>query len=99
MTGWPPEFVEEAEDELREAAAFYEGQRAGLGARFVGAVERAAARAAETPLAAAPLGGAIRRQFVVGFPYVLIFRADRDSVRVLAVAHLSRRPGYWRGRQ
>ena len=98
MSERPAEFVREAEAELLEAAGFYEGQRPGLGARFIDAVARAAARTAEIPLAGAPLGGAIRRQFVVGFPYVLIFRADRDPVRVLAVAHLRRRPGYWRDR-
>ncbi len=31
------------------------------------------------------------------FPYSLIYRVSPDSVRIIAVAHHSRRPGYWRG--
>lgn len=33
------------------------------------------------------------------FPYSLIHRVSPDSVRVIAVAHHSRRPGYWAGRR
>ncbi len=29
------------------------------------------------------------------FPYSLIYRLQDDTVRVIAVAHHSRRPGYW----
>lgn len=34
-----------------------------------------------------------------GFPYPLIYRLRDDTVRVIAVAHHSRRPGYWVGRR
>lgn len=34
-----------------------------------------------------------------GFPYSLIYRLRDDTVRVIAVAHHSRRPGYWVGRR
>jgi plasmid stabilization system protein ParE len=29
------------------------------------------------------------------YPYSLHYRLDADSIRILAVAHHSRRPGYW----
>jgi hypothetical protein len=32
------------------------------------------------------------------FPFSLIYRVDRDTIAILAVAHHSRRPGYWRRR-
>lgn len=32
------------------------------------------------------------------FPYSLIYRLQADVIRVLAIAHHSRRPGYWVGR-
>ena len=32
------------------------------------------------------------------FPYQLIYRADNRGVTLLAVAHTSRSPDYWRGR-
>lgn len=33
------------------------------------------------------------------FPYSLIYRLQGDAIRVIAVAHHSRRPGYWVGRR
>jgi len=33
------------------------------------------------------------------FPYTLVFRVQRDELRVIAIAHQSRRPEYWAGRQ
>jgi hypothetical protein len=33
------------------------------------------------------------------FPYSLIYRIQGDEIRVIAVAHHSRRPGYWVGRR
>ena len=93
------EFVRAASDELREAAAYYERRRPKLGIRFLDAVEQALNRLAGEPLLGTRLGGATRRQTVDGFPYVLIYRADREPIRVLAVAHVRRRPGFWRGRR
>ena len=46
-----------------------------------------------------PRIGAIRRHLVPGFPYAVIYEVDRDPVRVLAIAHLRRHPGFWLGRQ
>jgi len=34
-----------------------------------------------------------------GFPYSLIYRHQVDVIRVIAVAHHSRRPGYWAERR
>ena len=34
-----------------------------------------------------------------GFPYTLNYSLRHDTVRVIAVAHHSRRPGYWVGRR
>lgn len=33
------------------------------------------------------------------FPYSLIYRLQGDVARIIAVAHHSRRPGYWVGRR
>jgi plasmid stabilization system protein ParE len=94
-----PEFVRAASDELREAAGYYEQRRPKLGIRFLDAVEKTLQRLAGEPLLGSPLRGAIRRQMVGGFPYALIYRADSDPIRILAVAHVRRRPGYWHGRR
>ena len=33
------------------------------------------------------------------FPYSLIYRQQVDVIRIIAIAHHSRRPGYWVGRR
>lgn len=41
----------------------------------------------------------MRKVRVDRFPYSIIFRLlDKDTVQVLAVAHGSREPGYWKNR-
>ncbi|HSS65741.1 MAG TPA: hypothetical protein VLS27_15020 [Gammaproteobacteria bacterium] len=46
---------------------------------------------------AAGLRGA-KRLILKRFPYDVVVRELADEVVVVAVAHHSRRPGYWRGR-
>jgi plasmid stabilization system protein ParE len=40
----------------------------------------------------------IRRMRLDRFPYTVHYRFDDEGVRVLAVAHQRRRPGYWHRR-
>lgn len=41
----------------------------------------------------------VRRVLVSGFPFAVLYTVAGDGgVRVLAVAHQARRPGYWRAR-
>lgn len=93
--GMRVEFVQEAAEDLLMAASFYEEQRPGLARRFVAAVERVTMFTAEQPLSGTPLGGAIRRHLVPGFPYAVIYEAHHEFVLVLAIAHLRRHPGFW----
>jgi plasmid stabilization system protein ParE len=92
----------EAEAELAEAARWYEMHRAGLGTEFLGAVDSAVARIAETPRVGSPVPGvpdeAIRRRAVRRFPYHVVYVELPDRLQILAVAHDRRRPAYWVGR-
>lgn len=87
----------EAAEELLEAAEWYEERRPGLGAEFVGAVEKAMAAAAASPMAAAMWPGSTRyrRRIMDKFPYVLVFEVRSEAVEFVAIAHTSRKPGYW----
>ena len=87
-----------ADDEVLDAARFYEKRNEGLGWRFLSAVRDAETRIARTPRTFRLLEGEFRRCIVRGFPHSLIFRPDDGGVLVVAVAHHSRRPGYWRRR-
>ena len=40
-----------------------------------------------------------RRLLVAGFPYQIVYRVRDTDLYVIAVAHTSRRPGFWQGRQ
>jgi plasmid stabilization system protein ParE len=94
------EFAPAARSELEAAIDRYELQRPGRGWRFYAAVERAVKLLAAFP-AAGPLFRDVnpergaRRRIVRGFPFVLAYRVLGDTIRIDAVAHTRRRPGYW----
>lgn len=93
----------EAASEVEDAAHWYEGQHPGLGLRFVTAVDMTIRHIGTWPGAAPRMPGLpedlpVRRAPVNGFPYHVAYLATSEAVRVLAVAHDHRRPGYWRPR-
>ena len=91
-------FLAVAENELGEAIDWYRKQAPGLGEAFLIDVLSAADRIAHFPEAWHPMGEGIRRCRLSRFPYGLIYAVNNDGVLVLAVAHLHRRPDYWRNR-
>ena len=99
----PVGLTAEAVDELRDASAWYEERRAGLGLVFVAAVDRAVDRIARWPGAGVLVDGVdpelqVRRVPVGRFPYALAYVVGDDRVTVVAVVHGRRRPRYWIGR-
>jgi len=92
------EFLEEAREELVEGIAYYDEQRAGLGDEFLLEVKRAVGRIEKFPRACAKVSRYCRRCQLHRFPYGLIYRAEKDRLFIVAVMHLSRKPGYWRRR-
>ena len=88
----------EAEGDHSEAAQYIDGDRPGWGERLDDAV-----RAAEDLIAAYPrigkrIGRTVRRVDVRGFKYSLVYQVFSDWILVLAVAHDSRSPKFWRHR-
>lgn len=88
-----------------EAAADYDAafdwyaQRSPVAAlKFDAEVERAMREIARAPERWARGSHGTRRFLLRGFPFLLIYRLQRDNLQVLAVAHTSRRPGYWKTR-
>jgi toxin ParE1/3/4 len=89
----------EAREEFLAAISWYESQVPGLGARFVAEIERCLTLLLEAPQIGSPLGPKLRRVVINdGFPYSIIYAVLRDTLYVVALAHGSRRPGYWRRR-
>jgi toxin ParE1/3/4 len=91
-----------AQDELREATLYYETARPALGDEFrlevEAYVERASTRELPGTRAGSRRGHALRKLFLHRFPYALVFELRDDECIVWAVAHTSRRPGFWRSR-
>lgn len=93
----------EAEAELASAHSRYEESVVGLGeelAEAIGALlVRVSDRPGSFPLApSVPRNLGIRRALLGRFPFAIVFVELADEVRVLAIAHQRRRPGYWRRR-
>ena len=91
-------FHELAERELNDAVQYYERERPGLGAEFIDEVERCAEFITLHPAAGPPVRNGVRRRFLQRFPYALLYRMTGDTIRILAVMNLRRRPAYWVGR-
>jgi toxin ParE1/3/4 len=95
----PAVFHDQAKRELEDALAWYEQRRPGLGREFQFAVEDAIRRVCENPQAG-PRFGTTRFHYVLvrRFPYVVFYSERADAIRIMAVAHGKRRPGYWKNR-
>lgn len=91
-------FHELAEQELNDAAQYYGQQTTRLGDAFITEVRRCAAEILEHPEAGPVLRGSVRRRLCRRFPYALLCTVRLDTVRILAVMNLKRRPTYWIGR-
>ncbi len=92
-------FHTNAAEELRAAAAYYEGREGGLGEQFLDEVEQGLQRIQQFPRLWAIYEGDYRRYLLKRFPFGLIYRIDLEQIFIIAVAHLQRRPGYWRSRE
>ena len=84
-----------AENEIEEAARWYEERETGLGQAFVDEVLRALEVVGEAPDTFPFLRDPYRRFLLDRFPYAIIYKVTARRVYVRAVAHGKRRPGYW----
>ncbi|MDF0673469.1 MAG: type II toxin-antitoxin system RelE/ParE family toxin [Nitrospira sp.] len=92
------EFHPEAEVELIEAAAYYERHVPGLGDRFQCEIRRIVDLLVSQPQIGAPADPNLRKFILTRFPFTLYYSITADVLRIEAVAHHSRRPGYWKER-
>ena len=94
-----PEALLEAE----EAARWYADKSPALGADFAAAIEEVFAEIRKNPQRYGVLPRPTRRVEIRAgltrrFPYLVLYFAVEDRVRVVAVMHASRRPDYWSDR-
>jgi plasmid stabilization system protein ParE len=89
-----------AREDLREAAGFY-WERGGnvLAQAVLAEFERNVDLLLRHPKLGILWRYGKRRRVMNRFPYALIYTVQGEEIRILAVAHHSRRPAYWRRRK
>ena len=97
------QFEPEADEEYRLAGRWYESRREHLGLEFFDAVDATIDRIVDLPRSGAPVPGVpmdlpVRRLAVTRFPYQVVYLETQDRIRILAIAHDRRKPGYWTSR-
>jgi toxin ParE1/3/4 len=96
-------FAPEVPDELAEAVLWYESRRPGLGKELLDEIGLMLPLVGGRPQSFPRLQHVdstleIRRALLARFPYAVVFLVRDDEVRILAVAHAKREPGYWLSR-
>lgn len=87
--------------EVVSATAWYEHGSAGLGDRFLDAVEASVFRCSRWPNVGQPVvitsdGAVVNRQLPVGgFPWAIGYEVTDEQLLVLAVFHQHRSPDFW----
>lgn len=89
----------EAEQDLSDAAVWYEGQLSGLGHQFLDEVLVALSSIAEAPLRYPIVHRNTRRALIHRFPFGVYYQVDSTAIVVLAVMHGSRDPRRWKIRR
>ena len=93
------EFRDAAREELLEATRWHLEQAGpAIAGDFETAVRQALQLLLRMPLLGTPCCGHARLWPLRRHPYTLVYRVQGQRLSVLAVAHQSRAPGYWRRR-
>lgn len=87
-----------AQQELEEAAAFYELEGPGLGTTFLTDFEKAGGQIRLLPESSPVVHTHARKKLMARFPYAVVYSLIDGDVFILAVAHSRRRPFYWQDR-
>ena len=96
-------FEDEADAEYRLAGRWYEDRRERLGIEFFDAVDATIDRIVAVPRAGTlvprmPSDSPVRHRAVPRFPYHVVYLETSAGIRILAIAHDRRKPGYWTSR-
>lgn len=90
--------VSVALSEANDAAAYYENKSVGLGTKFLKEIDEAIGKLRNFPQIGKPRGQRLRSFSMSRFPYDLVYYLNNGEMVIIAVAHQSRRPHYWKSR-
>jgi len=88
-----------AKKELFDSSGYYSKQTPGLGERFLKEVEDCVQEIATSPRRYPKYFKDICRCVMPKFPFGIYYRVEGGKIRILAIAHSSRHPDYWKWRK
>lgn len=91
-------FHPEAREELNHSVDFYENIKFKLGVEFLEEVYSTIQRIIQFPQAYPMQSKSTRRCLINRFPFAVIYQIRQDEIFIVAIAHLARKPEYWRER-
>ena len=92
------EFRSGAQDEVLAATQWFVERKPGVANEFVDELRKRIEQAMQFPGAGKRESGEYRSLPMGTYPFRMIYRLRNDTIEVIAVAHTSREPGYWRDR-
>jgi plasmid stabilization system protein ParE len=84
--------------EAREARRWYARRSVAVANRFISELDHAIAQITAAPQQWSPYLHGTRVYRLRRYPFLVVYESSAVLVRVIAVAHARRRPGYWRRR-
>ncbi len=88
-------FLDPAEQEMNDAADYYEDQSPALGIDFLREVQKAVRQILDYPMSSPIKRDDVRVRFLNRFPYGVLYRIHHETIVIIAVMHQHRRPDYW----
>ena len=88
-------FLKTAQKELNDSFDWYENQLSGLGYDFLKEVDSAIGRIITWPESHLGIGHGLHRCLVKRFPYSVIYGMENNTIVIVAMAHLHRKPYFW----
>lgn len=88
----------DAEQDLADAAVWYEERLSGLGHQFLDEVLAVLTSLAESPLRYPVVHRDTRRALIHRFPFGIYYRIETGTIVIIAVLHGSRDPRRWKTR-
>lgn len=87
--------------EIDHEVDYYESCSAGLGAEFEDEIDVVLETILQFPYAAPQWRDRPDRRVAVldRFPFTFVYQINAEQIMILALAHMSRRPGYWSQRR
>ncbi len=91
-------FHPDADEEFDKAIEYYESCQPGLGLEFAEEVYATISRILKYPDAWSQMSKNTRRCLTNRFPYGVVYQVKSNTLRIIAIANLTRRPSYWKER-